>query len=201
MAMREEWIEHLLAKLVATYGVRFFAQYGDTPPELVRAVWAEGLDGFTSGDLAHALKHLPPDFPVNVLQFAKLCRERPRSAAPAPALPTVKASPERVQAAMNAVTRDRLPLDPRAWINALQARADRGEHLSIAQRNALDNARTRIPHTSQARTQEASIGAGYSPVPLPTLHPALHPEPPSWAVEAVDFDPPGAGETGAGGWP
>jgi hypothetical protein len=73
MAMPSAWVDHLFAKLVTRYGAAFMRQYQDLDPRLVKADWAEVLDGVTGDAVLHALKHLPPDRPPNVMQFRELC--------------------------------------------------------------------------------------------------------------------------------
>jgi type IV secretory pathway VirB10-like protein len=175
MPMRLDWIEALHARLVATYGARFMAGYGEMPPELIRASWSEALDGMTSGDIAYALQHLDPDYPPNVLQFRRLAQARPRYAPRA--LEAPKADPARVREALDRMAQVQAAsrVTPRAWIAQLQARQARGERLTRAQAECLRAAApyAATPHQSQARTQEASNGAAFRGVDSQTLRQTL----------------------------
>lgn len=45
--------------------------------ELVRADWAQVLDGVSAEGIAYALEHLPEEFPPTSAYFRKLCAQRP----------------------------------------------------------------------------------------------------------------------------
>lgn len=161
MPMQLDWVEAIFGRLALAYGGRFMAQYEGLQPEHVKTAWSTELDGITSRGIAHALKNLPGDFPVNAMQFRKLCREAhtpdARPALPAPAGQVTPADVERLARAVAPMRNQR---DPKAWAHALKAREDAGERLSRMQRDAW-----RAALCSSARNMEASIGAGYSAIP------------------------------------
>lgn len=97
MALPASWVDHLFAKLAVRYGAAFMRQWPDTDPVLVKADWAEVLDGTKGESITYALANLP-DKPPHVLAFRDLCRRAPSPAAlPAPVEP---ADPQRVKAAL-----------------------------------------------------------------------------------------------------
>ena len=76
MPLPASWLDHLFGKLSVTYGAAFMRQYADADPELVKANWAQVLDGATGHSLSYALQYLPST-PPNALQFRDLCRMAP----------------------------------------------------------------------------------------------------------------------------
>ena len=112
MSLPAAWIEHLFAKLSVRYGSSFQRQWGDADPALVKADWAEVLDGVRGESLSYALRYLPND-PPNALRFRDLCRMAP---APAQAAITDKtpADPQRVKAAMSALQASKFRPNPNA---------------------------------------------------------------------------------------
>jgi len=175
MPLPSDWVDALFARLTVAYGDRFLAQWPGQRPEVVKAHWGAELDGVTSGGIAYALAHLPGDYPVNAMQFARLCRSRPSSVkAPAPALAGPPVDPQRVARVMAAASRVK-PRDPLAWAQQLRQREQRGERLTQTQAAMW---RAALP-----RMHEPSNGAGCSPdspagpVNLPADEP--YPETPS----------------------
>lgn len=100
MPLPSGWVDHLFAKLSVRYGAAFMRQWADAAPVLVKADWAEVLDGFERHPEAftYALANLP-DAPVNAIQFRAIARRAPNPAAAA--LPEPPADPVRVQAAVD----------------------------------------------------------------------------------------------------
>jgi len=89
MALPSEWIDRLFARLELAYGHRFLSQWPGIDPAVVKADWAEKLDGFERHReaLQFALENLPADNPVNAMQFRELARrapDKPVKALPAP---------------------------------------------------------------------------------------------------------------------
>ena len=78
MPLKQSWVDHLFAKLSVRYGAAFLRQWPDADPALVKADWAEVLDGLSRESLAYALRYLP-NAPPNAMQFRDLCR---RASAP-----------------------------------------------------------------------------------------------------------------------
>jgi len=137
MPLLASWVDHLFAKLSVRWGAAFMRQWPDTDPDLVKADWAEVLDGVTGASLSYALRYLPAA-PCNAVQFRELCRRAPEAAAPALAAPEVKADPERVRSVLAGLAR------PAGAVSAAQQCADnilrivRGRgSMSFAQRSQL----------------------------------------------------------------
>lgn len=141
MPLPASWADHLFAKLAIRYGAAFMRQWPDADPALVKADWAEVLDG-TSGDaLSYALRYLP-ERPPNAIQFRDICRRAP----PAPdvvaiAAPVERADPERVTAIVSRAMRpaglpQEGPADQCAR-NILRIVEGRGGCMSLPQRQQL----------------------------------------------------------------
>lgn len=144
-SLPEAWVERIWSTMRATYGAAFDRQW-ECPPGVqpeqhvadLKAVWGRELRGFQQNPkaIAHALDHLPTDFPPNLLQFAALCRRAPMFAQKQ--LPAPAANPAVVAKVLEAFRPGRR--GPRDWIADLQRRLDRGERLSITQRDMLARA-------------------------------------------------------------
>lgn len=98
MPLPTSWVDALFARLTLRYGSAFLRQYGDADPALVKADWADVLDGLRGDAIGYALRYLPLE-PCTAMRFRDIAR-----LAPAPAVPAItddtKADPERVQAAL-----------------------------------------------------------------------------------------------------
>lgn len=136
MALPSAWTDRIFERLELTYGHRFLSQWPAMAPEAVKAHWAIELDGMEQhGDaIAWALQNLPPDEPVNVLQFRALCRRAPAKhdpALPAPAVDRAKAK-RAIEAAMQAFSS---PRDLHTPVRTLMLRELEGDRqLTRAQR-------------------------------------------------------------------
>jgi hypothetical protein len=97
------WVEALFAKLTVRYGVAFGQQYRDLDIGIVKADWADVLDGVQSDSIRYALQYLP-ERPPNAMSFRNLCRSAPATTAPALPAPAEPADPARVQAAIERAT-------------------------------------------------------------------------------------------------
>lgn len=104
MPMPRSWVDALIAKLSLRYGAAFLRQYGDADPELVKADWADVLDGVSGASVSYALRYLP-NTPPNALQFRDVCRRAPAPVVAAIAAPVERAAPERVAAIVASATR------------------------------------------------------------------------------------------------
>lgn len=107
MPMPLSWVDKIFLKLEMSYGHRFLSQWPGASPEAIKADWQHELDGMEKHPdaIAYALSNLPPDNPVNVLQFRELCRRAPEpvyKALPAPEVDREKAQEvvTKVKAAM-----------------------------------------------------------------------------------------------------
>lgn len=140
MPLPQRWVEHLFAKLSVRYGVAFLRQYGDADPALVRADWAEVLDGTSGTSLSYALRYLPST-PPHALQFRDMCRRAPAPEAPRIAHEATPADHARVLAIVGQLTRPAASahLSPAQQCAAhiLRIAADRGGKLSPPQRQQL----------------------------------------------------------------
>jgi hypothetical protein len=103
MPMPLPWIEKIFTKLELTYGHRFLSQWPGVSTDAIKADWQHELDGLERRPeaIAYALAHLPPDNPVNVLQFREICRSTPEPEFKA--LPKPEADKEGVKRVMSEV--------------------------------------------------------------------------------------------------
>ncbi|MCZ2249264.1 MAG: hypothetical protein LC111_10950 [Bacteroidia bacterium] len=140
MPLPQRWVEHLFAKLSVRYGVAFLRQYGDADPALVRADWAEVLDGTSGTSLSYALRYLPVS-PPNAIAFRDLCRRAPAPEAPRITHDVPPPDPARVQAIVGELGKPSASahLSPaqQCAANILRIAADRGGRLSRPQREQL----------------------------------------------------------------
>lgn len=136
MPLPAQWVDHLIGKLSVRYGAAFMRQYADAAPELVKADWAEVLDGFSKEALQYGLRYLPAT-PPNALQFRDQCRRAPREERPQLTHDTLPPNPGRVAALLTLAERARGEEDPMAWVHRLRLRKASGEAMSIAQADAL----------------------------------------------------------------
>ncbi len=98
MPLESRMIDAIHTRLLVRYGARWVNFYAAADQSLVKADWAEELEGISSNAIRHALEHLPDDTPPNAAQFRKLCINRPLP--PYRALPAPKANPEVAKAAL-----------------------------------------------------------------------------------------------------
>lgn len=148
MALPSDWIERLFTRLELAYGHRFLSQWPGIDPAVVKADWAEKLDGFENHReaLQFALANLPADNPVNAMQFRDLARRAPEKqvkALPAPA-------PDKSKAAQ-------------ALAMARAALARKGDHLDtlreLAESDARDGTYRGRPVTlAQRQTYRQALG-------------------------------------------
>lgn len=160
MPLPISWVDHLFAKLAIRYGDAFPRQWRDSDPALVKADWAEVLDGTSGGSMSYALRYLP-NTPPNAMQFRALCRAAPRPDVPALAAPDVRADPDRVRAI---VARLKAPsgsegLAPaeKCARNILRIVSGNGGRVSFAQRHQLEA----MAHLLQPETR--ALAARYVP--------------------------------------
>lgn len=154
MSLPAAWVDHLFAKLGARYGVAFTRQYADVDPAMVKADWAEVLSGLSGDGIAYGLQHIPADRPPNAAQFRALCVARP--AADVPRLPSPKASPDRVRAALRSLKQvgsDRAGLSPAAFcIHTIHSSPNAQKHgLSMAQRDMIASCARILSDPDKAR--------------------------------------------------
>ena len=142
MPLHAHWVDHLFGRLSVRYGAAFLRQWPDVDASLVKADWADVLDGVRADSISYALRFLP-EKPPNAIQFRDICRRAPAAAAPALPAPDVKSDPERVRSIMA-----RLGSGPDAGISL-------AEHCA---RNIAAIAQTRGRLSAAQRAQLQSMG-------------------------------------------
>lgn len=139
-SLPERWVEKIWTTMRATYGAAFDRQWecpaGIDPVKHVntlKAHWGRELARFQQNPAAiqYGLEHLPPH-PPNLVEFRAACTRRPTYVQAQLAAPTP--DPARVAKIVGGIARP-APRDPKAWAHALQAREERGEKLTLAQRD------------------------------------------------------------------
>ena len=98
MPLPDSWVEHLFGRLAVRYGAAFLRQWPDADIAIVKADWADVLDGVRGDSISYALRFLPADKPVNAMQFRDICRRAPEQSAPCIEGPAARPNPERVRA-------------------------------------------------------------------------------------------------------
>ena len=132
MSLPESWVERIFARLLVRYGAMWLRMWEGVPMEAVAADWSRELSGLSGDALSHALENLPADRPPTVAQFKALACSRVPPAPPV--LPAPKADPQRVASIVSGMRISRQN-DPMAWAHALRDREQRGDRLTIAQRD------------------------------------------------------------------
>lgn len=150
MPLPAAWVNALFDRLTVRYGESFQRQYGKLDPELVKADWAQVLDGMRDHPeaIAWALDHLPADYPPTALRFRDLCRAAPRHEAPALAAPVasrevVHAAIARINASVASIS-DTSRWGPKDTIARLEAIEASGRTLTAAQRSILRELRALV---------------------------------------------------------
>lgn len=135
------WVDRLFARLQVRYGDAWTRKWEGLPEDAVKADWLEQLGPVMRNRpqaITHALNNLPADFPPNSEQFLRLCTGFP-DMLPALAAPAVKADPEKVAKAVQAVAQKPVAYDSaKACADALRARRERSKgKLGLAQAHQL----------------------------------------------------------------
>lgn len=145
-SLPDAWVARIFDKLTVTYGAAWLRKWEGADVSAVRADWGHELRGFQQSPNAikHALEHLPPADPPTVLQFRELCLKAPQFAPKQ--LPPPPADPAVVAKASAVVKRLGTRLD-RAWAIALREREQRGDKLTMAQK---DMWREALKHEAEA---------------------------------------------------
>lgn len=170
MPLPASWVDHLFAKLSVRYGAAFLRQWPDADPALVKADWAEVLEGFDGASLAYALRYLPTERPPNALQFRDICRRAPVAEAPKIEHDAPRADPERVArivAKLAEPIADDMTPAQRVAAN-LRERQKRGERLTSAQLSMLQ--------ACELRGEVKSDPGMFTPIPVECLPPAMREE-------------------------
>ncbi len=164
MPLQQSWVDHLFGRLSIRYGAAFLRQWPDTDPDLVKADWAEVLDGVRGDSISYALKYLPTEKPPNALQFRDICRRAPASDVPMIAAPDAKPDPARVKEIM-ARLQDKPELSLAEQCAQNIARIVAGRGMSTVQRQQLEALR---------RTSSSSESMGtFQPIDPAVLPPGM----------------------------
>lgn len=141
MPLPATWVENLFGRLSLRYGAAFMRQWPDADPVLIKADWADVLDGMPGAAISYALRYLPT-LPPNAIQFRDICRRAPAPDVVAIAAPVERADPERVTTIVSRATRpaglpQESPADQCAR-NILRIVEERGGRMSLPQRQQLE---------------------------------------------------------------
>ena len=131
MSLPASWVDSLFGRLGVRYGTAFLRQYEGFDLAIVKADWAEVLNGFDGESIAYGLRYLPADKPPTAMQFRDQCRRAPRPEPPK-AIAGPKPDPARVAELVSRI--EPKDVDPREWARRLQRREQQGERLTLAQR-------------------------------------------------------------------
>lgn len=147
-----ELVERILSKLALTYGVRANDAYAGMDADMVRANWAQELDGVSVEGIRYACANLPEKYPPNVIEFRRLAQGR-RTEAAQLRLPPPKpaAMSEAMQRRIAGLVRPGRELDPRAWAKRLRQRELACEHLTPLQREMWRDALREPPPPKDAQ--------------------------------------------------
>ena len=138
MSLPSKWVDSLFHRLSIRYGASFVRQLDGLDISTVKADWAEQLAFFADQPkaIAAALENLPHDFPPNVMQFRDIALKHAK-ARDHVSLPAPKATKEEIEAARERCKTLNVELgnrDMRAWTYRLKEREERGDCLTLAQR-------------------------------------------------------------------
>ncbi|MBD9395150.1 hypothetical protein [Acidovorax sp. ACV01] len=139
-----DFVVQIHSALAVRYGRRWLAMWAGLDMELVRADWRRVLRDYAGNPSAvmHALDNLPEQVPTAV-DFRTLCAAGPRPAyAPLP-LPATSEAGKAVMRELLARLRAPDAAPPKAWADAIADRVARGEHVSLAAREAAASVRAR----------------------------------------------------------
>lgn len=151
MPLPASWVDPLLAKLTLRYGQAFMRQYADLDPGMVKADWAEVLDGFERhpAALRYAVDNLP-DTPPNAMQFRAIARRAPPPDVAALPAPQGEAPPPQIgqlARTMRGKRPDRRSPAQQCIDNVERIVANRGGKISDAQRHLVAHC-LRVPGTT-----------------------------------------------------
>lgn len=140
MPLPASWVDHLFGRLTVRYGAAFLRQWPDIADEaVIRADWADVLDGTRGEAISYALRYLP-ERPVNAMQFRDICRRAPAPTQQALPPPKEAADPGRVAQIMSRLRSNDQPGErpaDKCARNILRIAAERGGRVSPAQRDQL----------------------------------------------------------------
>ncbi len=132
MPLESRYVDAIHARLLVRYGTRWINLWTGIPEEAVKADWAAELHGLRGDAIAHALQHLPAEFPPTVAQFKALALGRSEPAMKA--LPAPKANPEVVAKVVESAKTIGGGCFGKEWAHRLREREEQGALLTAAQR-------------------------------------------------------------------
>lgn len=137
MPLDSRTVDAIHTRLMVRYGARFAAMYAGVDPQLVKADWAEVLDGVSPLGVRYALANAPIDHPPNAAQFLALCLQAPRQHDHAQIAETrPPADPQLLSRLRRRVVDMQANASRKQWAYELRERERRGERLSGIQRRA-----------------------------------------------------------------
>jgi hypothetical protein len=139
-----DFVVQIHSALAVRYARRWAAMWAGLDMELVRADWRRVLRDYASNPRAvmHALENLPDQVPT-ATDFRALCAAGPRPAFKALPLPATSAEGKAVMRELLARLQAPSTAQPKAWVDAIAERIERGEYVSRAARDAADSVRRR----------------------------------------------------------
>lgn len=165
MPLQSRWVEEVLARLQVRYGTRWSSLWQGIDPELIKADWAEQLDGMAPENIRKALSSLPDDFPPTATAFRKLGHIRAEAevlALPAPDPAGIK----RIATAMTAA--QGCTESPAEWM----ARLDRDVRAGTASHSRREHHRIATANGYYGGPSAAEAG-DFTPASAESLPPAM----------------------------
>lgn len=168
MPLQSRLVEEVLARLQVRYGTRWSSLWQGIDHELIKADWAEQLDGMAPENIRKSLSSLPDDFPPTATAFRKLGHIRAESetmALPAPDAAGMK----RIAGAIAASKPQEIPLTQRAMecLDNLRSRVKAGT-ASAGQRDFLKRAEAGL-----GISESSDMAGDFVPIPHEALPPAM----------------------------
>lgn len=142
-------VDLVFGRMLARYGDEWVRKWTGVEVEDLKTDWARTIGHYSRDAIAYGLRFLPERAP-NAHQFAAVCMRAPPP--PSPRLTAPKADPIRVAEAVTAArgALSQIDSDPLSGARQLRAREQRGERLTMAQREFWRMALAREIATEQA---------------------------------------------------
>lgn len=188
-SLPERWVQRIFATMRATYGAAFDRQWecpaGTDPADHIAGMlahWGRELRGYQQSPhaISYALDNLP-EHPPNLVEFRALCRRRPDPAQQR--LEAPKVPPAKMLEAVAAIAKPVPKMDPKQWARDLQQREERGDALTLAQRDIW-----RAGLIDTDRPDEAKLFGGFATIADEILPPGMrkHTVPASMSFDMQD---------------
>lgn len=164
MALPDQWVTKIFTRLTVRYGSAFMRQYpADMQPEILKADWAEVLDGVGGESISYALRFLP-EAPVNAMQFRAICQRAPKTerlALPEPPADRegIKRIAETISEALTRAAARKGSPAQKAISNILRI-ADERRQMSASQRAFCRRCIHMLEHGDPLRDRLAAYGVG-----------------------------------------